>query len=185
MNTTTANSTAHAPAPVHTRTRTANDSTRRILVLLSAALIPLLCSVLLTGFFYLLGDYKVLERVAAQTEFAGISYPQADDAVGEVFTAQGMLTALPENKVAYLMVEREQRYWPKKYLGDSRGSWSKEISEAKRDNSKLRLVVLAVGSAGQQVIDQWYITSKQTGKYPGLTDIPGAREIARLEVKQR
>ncbi|MEZ5535954.1 MAG: hypothetical protein R3F02_10055 [Thiolinea sp.] len=164
---------------------TTNDHIRRMLVVASAALFPIITSVLLTGLFYLLGDYRVIERVAAQTEFAAISYPQEGITVDEVFTARGVVTALPENTVAYLMVEREQRYWPKKYLGDTHSSWAKEISEAKRENSRLRLVVLAMSDAGKQVIEQWYVTSKQTGKYPGITDIPGAEEIAQVEVKQR
>lgn len=162
-----------------------SDSTRRLLVLLSAALIPFIFSIFLSGFFYLSGDYQVVERVSARTEFAEISYPQASDAVEVVFTAQGIVTALPEKKVAYLMVARDQGYWPKKYLGDTRGSWAVEINEAKRQGSTLRLVILALDSAGKQVIDQWYATSKQTGKYPAITEIPGSMEIAQLEVKQR
>lgn len=160
-------------------------STRRLWVILSAALAPVTLSVLLTGIFYLFGDYRVVERVPAETEFAGISYPQKSKPVGTVFTAKGVLTSLPENTtLAYLMVKRDQHYWPKKLLGNQFGEWAKEISEPKKKNSRLSVVVLAMDVEGKAIIDQWYATSQQTGKYPGIAEIATAKEIAAVEVKQ-
>lgn len=171
--------------PIDIDGTTITDSTRRLRVLLSAALAPIMLSVLLTGLFYGFGDYRVIERVSAKTEFAGISYPQKNKPVGAVFTAKGVLTRLPENtKLAYLMVKRDQHYWPKKLLGNRPGEWLKEINEAKKHDSRLSVVVLAMGAEGKAQIDQWYATSQQTGKYPGIAEIATAQEIAEVEVKQ-
>lgn len=171
--------------PIYADGTTNTDHTRRIWVLLAAALVPITVSILLAGVFYGFGDYRVIERVPAKTEFAGISYPQKNKPVGAVFTAKGVLTRLPENtKLAYLMVKRDQHYWPKKLLGNRSGEWSKEINEEKKANSRLSVVVLAMGAEGKAQIDQWYATSRETGKYPGIAEIATAQEIAEVEVKQ-
>ncbi|CAA6801176.1 MAG: Unknown protein [uncultured Thiotrichaceae bacterium] len=165
---------------------TMTDSTRRLWVLLCAALLPITVSILLTGVFYSLGDYRVVERVPAATDFAAISYPQQGKRVDAVFTAKGVLIKLPENTTqAYLMMKRNQRYWPKHPLGSTPGEWSKEISEPQKNDSRLSLVVLAVGAEGIAQIDQWHETSQKTGEYPGMADIVTAQEIAQVEVRQQ
>lgn len=165
---------------------TMTDSTHRLWVLLCAALLPITASILLTGVFHLLGDYRVVEPVPAKTDFAVISYPQKDKRVGAVFTAKGVLTRLPENTTqAYLMMKRNNHYWPKHPLGSKPGEWSKEISETQKDDSRLNLVVLAVAAEGVAQIDQWHETSQKTGEYPGMAKIVTAQEIAQVEVKQQ
>lgn len=163
-----------------------NDSGKRLLVMLFANLTPIIFSLLLTGLFFLLGQYEIKELVPAKTDLASIDYPVKGKAVGNSFVAKGTLSTLPAGAVAYLMVKRDELYWPKKYLGQTSGGWSKEITEPKRKNSRLSLVILAMDAEGRSRIDRWYKTTRQTGKYPGLNlaDISDAQEIARVEVKQ-
>ncbi|MGB0845372.1 MAG: hypothetical protein ACPGSM_01560 [Thiolinea sp.] len=158
-----------------------DDSTKRILVLLSASLLPFLFSTLLAGLFYLLGDYKVVERAAAKTEFASIDFPEKNKVVGNPFTAKGSITKLPENTVAFLMAERGGLYWPKKYLHNTPGEWTLEIHEPKRKNSKLRLVVLAMTEENKAAVDQWYAS----GQNNGIKRFKTAIEVAAVEVKQK
>lgn len=164
---------------------TQDDSLKRMMVMLSAILIPISLSILLTGIFQLIGNYEIVERVPASTEFASIGYPERGKVVGKQFTAKGAIHKLPASKVAYLMVKRDGLYWPKKYLGETSGSWSKEITEPKKKGSKLNVVVLSMDTAGKQQIDQWYSDAKKTGKYPGIESISAAEEIAAVEVKQK
>ncbi len=162
-----------------------NAGTGRIGIMLAAALLPLMLALALSGLFHLAGDYTVSTHVAAKTTFASITYPRRDTPVGQTFTAKGELTQLPADTSAYLMVKRDERYWPKKALGNKMGAWSQSIKETIRKRSKLYLVVLALTAQDKALIDQWYADSKASGKYPGITQFTAAQEIAAIEVKQQ
>lgn len=161
-----------------------NPALRRISIILSAALLPFVVALVLSGLFYLLGDYRVNVGTPPKTEFASISYPERRTLVGPSFVAKGSIDKLPANTSAYLMVKRSELYWPKKDLGTKTGAWSQEIKETKRKGSKLYLVVLALSPDDKKHIDQWYANSKKTGKYPGIGQFSTAQEIAAIEVRQ-
>ena len=162
-----------------------NPALKRISIMLSAALLPFLLAGALSGLFYLLGDYTITSSTPPKTEYASITYPERKTLVDEVFTAKGQLTKLPEKTTAYLMVKRDELYWPKKNLGNKPGEWSQEVKEAKRKRSRLHLTVLALNAQEKKVIDQWYADSKKTGKYSGIGEFTKAHEIAAIEVKQK
>lgn len=165
---------------------TTNDGLRRARVLLASALVPITLSILLYGLFYMLGDYKVVERATAKSDFAAISFPERRKPVEQVFTATGTLTSLPENTTAaYLMVQRDKAYWPKKALGSNPADWSQEIDAVRIENSIVSMVVIAVGAEGKAQLDQWYEASEQTGKYPGIAEVVTSKEIARVKVTQQ
>lgn len=162
-----------------------NPAIRRFSIVLSAALLPFIAALGLSGLFYLLGNYKVTAGTPPKTEFASINYPKLKTLVGSSFIAKGSVDKLPADTSAYLMVKRSELYWPKKDLGNRAGAWSQEIKETKRQGSKLYLVVLALSSDDKKLIDQWYANSKKTGKYPGIGQFSTAHEIAAIEVRQQ
>lgn len=157
----------------------------RIIMLLCAILIPFSLSAVLSGLFYQLGDYTVKPLTQAKTAYASITYPGRTNVVGTTFTARGTLGKLPENTTAYLMAKRDERYWPKKYLGTQPGKWSQDMTEVIRSGNKLYLVVLALSPEDKQRVEQWQTTSSQTGQYPGMTEFSLEQEIAAVEVKQQ
>jgi len=161
-----------------------NPALERLRIVLAAASLPFTLAVLLSALFYLIGDYTIVERVPAKTEFASITTPNKNTMVGSSFMAQGSIEKLPPRTTAYLMVKRDERYWPKKDLGQTASQWSHTIKEAKQERSKLYLVILALEAADKTLIDQWYDTAQKTSKYPGITTFSSAREIAATEVKQ-
>lgn len=162
-----------------------NAALRRLRIVLAAALLPFMFAILLSGLFYLIGDYKIIELVPAKTEFASITSPTRTKAVGYSFVAEGTIDQLPADTTAYLMTKRDGRYWPKKKLGQASGSWSHTITDAKQKRSKLYLVILALEEADKISVQQWYDKTQQTGRYPGITSFTTAREIAVLEVRQQ
>ena len=162
-----------------------NSALRRASIVLFAALLPFLLALALSGLFHLFGDYKVTARVPASTEYASITYPERNKPVEQSFVAKGIIKKLPANTTAYLMIKRDELYWPKKHLGNGLGKWSQKLRENKRRDSKLYLVILALNPTDKLLIDEWHSTSQKTHKYPGITQFSIEQEIATIEVKQK
>lgn len=157
----------------------------RALYIIAVASFPLL----LAGFFTLLvfisGAVERDDGIGHKSEFAQFNYPVLGDLVSDRFELTGTVKSIPLGNTVYLAEMSEGRYWPKKRFGSAPIEFSREQFTSAGAGYKYSVVLLSVGTAGKEQIENWFAHGRKTGKYPGIASLDDATTLARIRVIRR
>lgn len=162
-------------------TEQTSDARRRGFTVAVFSLLPLLIPTIIYASLLAFSDIESRRSVGPETEHAEIRYPINGKLVPQNYTAQGSLRDIPEGYHAYLSTGSSDMYWPKIAL--KKGDWTLALTAKGASGFKYNLSIIAVNKAGKDRIDQWFITSKATGKYPPLKHFEGLQTLAAVRVE--
>ena len=154
-------------AIINTQILLFNESRKRGLLILCIFLFPIAFTGLLFSIVVFTAniDFKV---VSNETQFAKIETPINRSIVSKMFEIKGSLKT-PSPKHSYFLVEyRNKRYWPKYALGNKASQWNKKLTHRADKNKFSSYQVVMVDASLKQTFDEWFNTSRKTGKYPGI-----------------
>ena len=161
---------------------TLRQSQKRGLLLLCIFVFPVLLTSVLFSFVVIIGDIDLTIH-QPETPFAKISSPKNRSIVSKQFTISGDVKDPLPGHSYYLMEYRENRYWPKYDLGNKAIEWKKNLTHrAKQDQFSAYRIIMA-DPQFKKHIDDWFISAKKTGKYPGINDIGEQQIVANLRLK--
>lgn len=113
--------------------------------------------------------------------------PQEGEAVAHFMMVSGTVENLPPSFGLHLAIGTGTLMWPKAApeinadgMKSYSGPWSTSFIEPNPGPKKL--ILLSVSASGQRFIDEWQARGDQTGQYPGLTTIPGAKVLHQINV---
>ena len=163
-----------------------NESRKRGLLLLSVFLFPIVFTSLLFMLVALIADID-FNVISHETKFAKIETPANRSIVSKQFEIAGSLeTPLPDHSY-YLLEYRNKRFWPKYSFGNKAMQWNKALTHRAKKNEFSNYQIVMADAALKQIFDNWFKTSKQTGKYPGIekSSIQNISEkvVANIKVK--
>lgn len=160
----------------------AKFANKRFLYVLLVAAYPVLVPGLLSASVFLFSDIEKLRPVGTSTQYASIEYPLPTDDVPFDFSAKGKIEDVPKGHSLFLTTSSQDLYWPKIELDQQSAKW--EYKMKIRSGTKLNISVIAVNAEGKTVIDDWFKTGIETGKYPALSNIPGLKIVAQSMIEK-
>lgn len=162
-----------------------SEKHRRILLMLFVFLFPVMFTSLVFSLVVVLGGISFPKIIPTKTEIAEIVLPINKASVNKKFTIAGSINDLPEGYSIYLLENREGLYWPKYTLGNKATTWTKSLTNHAGTGQYSAYLLAKVDTDGKKVFEDWFNTSKKTGKYPGIADIEFADVVARVRVKAK
>ena len=125
-------------------------------------------------------DFKVFGPVS---KYASIESPKNRSIVNSKFTIAGSLETPLAEHTYYLLEFRDNLYWPKYDLGNKATEWNKKLTHRAKKNKYSAYRVVMADPVLKKSLDDWFITSRKTGKYPGISDLGTDEIVANIRVK--
>jgi len=161
-----------------------NNSIKRVILLLSIFIFPIILSSIVFLLVVLISDIK-FDTVGTKTDYAEILTPKNQSAVGSKFEISGSLNEPLEKHTYYLLEYREKNYWPKYSLGNKTNTWNKELSNRAKKNTFSSFQVIMADEKLSSDIDNWFKKSHETGQYPGIPDLKIEHVVANVRVQKK
>ncbi len=162
-----------------------SDRQKRNLIVILVSLFPVVFSVLIFSIVVVAGNISFPEKVGTKSEFGEIVVPENKSTISKKFTIAGTISDLPKDQWIYLVENREGLFWPKYSLGNKKVTWTKSLSAHGKKGHFSSYLLVKVDPKGRQVFEDWFKTSRKTGKYPGMADIEFAQAVAKIRVKTK
>lgn len=159
-----------------------NEPQKRGLLLLCIFIFPILFTSIVFILVTTIGDID-LSIIGNETKYAKIVTPTNRSSVNKKFNISGRLTPPLADHSYYLLEYRDNLYWPKFDLGKQATNWTKTLTHQAQNKQYAAYQVVMVNSTLKQTIDNWFKTSRESGKYPGITDLPVESIVANIKVK--
>jgi len=158
------------------------EPSKRGFLLLSVYLFPILLTSLLYFSIIYLADIDT-KIVSNKSQYANIHTPINRSTVSKTFVIS-VTTETPLPNHSYYLIEfRDKLFWPKFDLGNQKNTWSKKLTHRAGVNQFSSYKVIMADTSLKKRIDKWFITSRDTGKYPGIPNIPLNSVVANIRVK--
>ena len=161
-----------------------SNSMKRGLLLLSIFIFPIILSSIVFLLVVLISDIK-FDTVGIKTDYAEITTPKNQSAVGNKFKISGSLNTPLEKHSYYLLEYREKNYWPKYSLGNKPNTWNKELSNRAKKNTFSSFQVIMADEKLSLTIDSWFKKAHETGQYPGIPKLKIEHVVANLRVQKK
>jgi len=149
------------------------------------ALFPVLLSGALTLAVFVSGAVARDDGIGTSTEYAEFTYPAVGEQTADQFEIRGEIKSVPAGSTVYLVEQSKGRYWPKQHLGNSASFFERYQSTTSGAGYKYTIELLAVGEEGHAQIDAWFANGRKSGKYPGISEIMGAKILAKFRVVRK
>lgn len=159
-----------------------NESRKRGLLLICIFIFPLMLTSILFLLVSVIGDIDFKVH-GPETKYAKIVTPKNRSIVSNKFTIKGTLETPLTDHSYYLMEFRDKLYWPKFDLGNESIEWTKDLTHRAKKNQFSAYRIVMADPILKKRIDDWFITSRKTGKYPGLADLDSNEIVANIRVK--
>jgi hypothetical protein len=115
-----------------------------------------------------------------------ITAPKDNEMVGTSYSCSGTITDLPPGLSLRLAVEVGGLIWPKEdNVRIDQNKWSAELFEQGKDNEEFSLSLYVVNADASGQIWHWLERSREAGSFQGLTNIPGARRLAIVDLRRK
>ncbi len=161
---------------------TVKEPLARGLLMLCIYLFPLLFASFLYFLIVFIADINT-KVVSNKTQYAHIQSPNNRSTVSEKFEITGS-TEVPKTEHTYYLIEsRNKLFWPKYNLGKQKKTWKKQLVHRAGKNQFASYKVIMADKSLSGTIEDWFKTSQQTGKYPGMSEIPLSSVVANIRVK--
>lgn len=165
--------------------RQLSDKKKRNLIVFLVSLFPVVLSALCFAIIVVVGNISFPEKIGAKSEFGEVIIPADKSIITNKFPISGVLSNIPQGQWIYLLENREGLFWPQFSLGNKEGSWSKSLIAYGKKGHFSSYLLVKVDTKNKQVFDDWFETSRITGKYPGMADIEFAEIVAKIRVKTK
>ena len=162
-----------------------SEQQKRNLLVLVVSIFPLVVTSLVFVLVVLIGNISFPEKVGSKSEFGEIILPANKSVVDGQVTISGTIEDLADEQFIYLVEHRENLYWPKYAIGNKAITWSKELTNRGKQGEFVAYQLVMVGTEGKKILDDWYKTSRETGKYPGMAEIKFSQAVAKIRVKTK
>lgn len=162
-----------------------SDKHKRGILIGSVFIFPLVFTSLIFSLIVFFGNVTFPEKIDTKSEFAEISQPVNRSTISKKFNISGTLGEVSENEFIYLVENREKKYWPKFALGNTPGEWNKSLNSRAKKGHFYSYLLVKVDKDNKDNFDDWFKTSRETGKYPGMEDIAFAQPVAKIRVKTK
>jgi hypothetical protein len=166
-------------------TRQFSNKQKRNLIVFFVSLFPLLFTGIIFTLVVFLGDISFPKKITAKSEYGEIVLPINKSTIDKKFTISGTLNELPAQQFIYLVENRETLFWPKYALGNTSGTWKKQLTAHTKKGQYSTYLLAKVDKKGQKIFENWFKTSRKTGKYPGMKQIEFAEAVAKIRVKTK
>ena len=159
-----------------------NESRKRVLLLLCMFVFPIVFTSILFGVSTYVGDID-LKVITHKTAFAHIKSPKNRTVVNKKFEITGSLAAPKPDHSYYLVEYRNKMYWPKFDLGNKPIKWRKSLTHRANKDQFAAYQVIMADALLSATFDNWFKTSRETGKYPGMVNLTFDNIVANIKVK--
>lgn len=159
-----------------------NESRKRGLLLLCIFIFPLIFTSTLFVLVLVIGDidFKV---VGSESKYAKIETPENRSVVNKKFTISGVIDTPLSNHSYYLMEYRNKLYWPKFDLGNTATHWTKKLTHRSKKQQYASYQIVMADAELKKTIEDWFKTSRESGKYPGIPNLSVDKIVANIRVK--
>ncbi len=159
-----------------------NESRKRVLLLLCVFVFPLVFTSVLFAIVTVVGDID-LKVIGNRTDFAHIKSPKNRTVVNKKFEIAGSLAAPKHDHSYYLVEYRNKMVWPKFDLGNKPIKWRKNLTHRANKDQFAAYQVIMADALLSATFDNWFKTSRETGKYPGMANQTFDNIVANIKVK--
>lgn len=112
-----------------------------------------------------------------------ITYPKQFSRVSRVIHVEGYTRGLPQNFYVWLAIEYGGLTWPKEPVISPNSEFKVDIHEGGYPpNEGFKLSLYAVGPRGNREINRWIKQGRNTGNFPGISDISESTKLFTVEV---
>ena len=175
--------------PLHMETEVTqqqfSDSQKRHAVVITVALFPIVFSIFIFGLIVLIGNIQFPDKIGTKSEWGEIVLPVDKSTISKKFSISGVIEDQPEGSFIYLMESRSKFFWPKMLIGSEAKTWKKSLTARGRREVFFEYLLIQVDNNGKKQLEDWFKTSRKTGKYPGFKKIDFAKVVAKVRVKTK